>query len=76
MVAVACSIMTDRRSTLLVQELIRSFERVSEFASDYQGLPEEECKAVLLCARGLIRDLESHCVERRHQHNNLGKRAA
>jgi len=68
--------MADRRSTPLVQELIHAFERVSEFASDHKGLPEGECEAVLWCARELIRDLESHCVERRHQHDNLGKRAA
>jgi hypothetical protein len=67
---------TDRKSTLLVQELIRSFEGVSEFASDHKGLPEEECEAVLFCARELIRDLESHCAERHHQHDNVGKRAA
>lgn len=68
--------MKERGPTLLIQELIRTFERVSEFASDHKGLPEAECEAVLFCARELIRDLESHCVERRHQHDILGKRAA
>ena len=38
--------------TLLVQELIRAFEKVSEFASDHNGLPDQECEAVLFCARG------------------------
>ena len=74
MVAVACRM--DRRSTLLVQELIRAFENVSEFAAHHKGLPEDECEAALFCARELIRDLESHCVERRHQHDPLTKRAA
>jgi hypothetical protein len=37
----------DRPMTLLVQELIRAFEKVSEFASDHNGLPEQECEAVL-----------------------------
>lgn len=68
--------MENRRVTLLVQELIRAFERVSEFASDHKGLPEAECEAVLFCARELIRDLESHCGERNHQHEGPQKRAA
>ena len=51
-----------RPVTLLVQELIRAFEKVSEFASDYNGLPEQECEAVLFCARELMRDLESHRI--------------
>ena len=66
----------DRPVTLLVQELIRAFEKVSEFASDHNGLPEQECEAVLFCARELIRDLESHCAERNHQHDESQKRAA
>jgi len=68
--------MTDRRSTPLVRELIRAFEEVNQFASHYKGLPEDECEAVLFCARELIRDLESHCEERHHQHDVLAKRAA
>jgi hypothetical protein len=47
----------DRPVTLLVQELIRAFEKVSEFASDHNGHPDQECEAVLYCARELIRDL-------------------
>ena len=66
----------DRPVTLLVQELIRAFEKVSEFASDHNGLPERECEAVLFCARELIWDLESHCAERNHQHEESQKRAA
>jgi hypothetical protein len=66
----------DRSSTRLVQELIRAFEKVSEFASHHKGLPEDECEAALFCAHELIRDLESYCVERRHQHHPLTKRAA
>ena len=68
--------MTDRRSAVLVQELLRAFEGVSELASHYKGLREEECEAVLFCARELIRDLESHCEERHHQHDRLAKRVA
>ena len=66
----------DRPVTLLVLELIRAFEKVSEFASDHNGLPDEECEAVLFCARELIRDLEAYCVERNHQHHDSQKRAA
>ena len=68
--------MTDREATVLVQELVRAFESVREFASHHKGLREEECEAVLLCAHDLIRDLESHCEERRHQHEKSGHRAA
>ena len=68
--------MTDRPATLLVQELVRAFERVSEFVSQHKGLREEECEAILYCARELIRDLEAHCEERHHQHDKSGKRAA
>ena len=67
---------TEHPATLLVQELRRAFERVSEFAAHHKGLREEECEAVLACAYELIRDLESHCGERRHEHNQVGKRAA
>jgi hypothetical protein len=67
---------TDRPATLLVQELRCAFERVSDFASHHKGLREEECEAVLSCAYELIRALESHCAERRHEHDQLGKRAA
>lgn len=68
--------MTDRPATLLVQELVRAFEKVSEFVSHHKGLREEECEAVLYCAHELIRDLEAHCKERRHQHAKSGKQAA
>ena len=66
----------DRPVTLLVQELIRAFEEVSEFASDHNGLREQECETVLFCARELIRGLEAYCVERNHQHHDSQKRAA
>ena len=68
--------MTEREATLLVQELRHAFERVREFALHHKGLREEECEAVLSCAHELIRDLEAHCEERRHQHEMLSKRAA
>ena len=68
--------MTDRQAAVLVQELVRAFESVREFVSHHKGLREEECEAVLLCAHELIVHLESHCGERRHQHDTLGKRAA
>ena len=68
--AVASGPMTDRRSTL-VQDLIGAFARVSEFASDHKGLPEDECEAVLFCARELIRDIEQHCRERHHKQDSL-----
>ena len=63
-------------STLLVQDLIEAFERVSAFASDHKGLPEDQCEAVLFCARELIQDLEQFCRERHHNHDSLLKRAA
>ena len=66
----------DRPVTFLVQELIRPFEKVSEFASNHKGLPGQECEAVLFCARELIWDLESHCAERNHQHDDSQKCAA
>ena len=68
--------MTDRPATLLVQEFLRAFEKLREFASHHKGLREEECEAVLLCAHELIVDLESHCGERRHQHDKSDQRAA
>lgn len=73
--AVASEPMKDRRSTL-VQGLIGAFERVSEFASNHKGLPEDECEAVLFCARELIREIDQHCRDRHHKHDRVMKHAA
>ena len=73
--AVASELMKDQRSTL-VQDLIGAFERVSEFASSHKGLPEDECEAVLFCARELIREIEQHCEDRHHKHGSVMKHAA
>ena len=44
---------------------------MSEFASNHEGLPEDECEAVVFCARELIGDIEQHCRERHHKHDSL-----
>ena len=67
--------MKDRRATL-VHDLIGAFERVSEFVSNHKGLPEDECEAVLFCARELIREIEQHCRESHHKHDGVMENAA
>ena len=52
----------DRRLSPQVQELIRASENVIGFASDNNGLREEDCEAVLFYARELIREIQPQCV--------------
>jgi hypothetical protein len=66
----------DRRLTLPVQELIRAHERLIGFATNYNGLPEDDCEAVLFYSRELIREVEMLCAERHHKHDSLAKRVA
>ena len=44
----------DRPVTLLVQELIRAFEEVSEFASDHNGLPEQVLKKLSAISNRIV----------------------
>ena len=48
-----------RTLSLPVQELIRATERVIVFATNHQGLPEEDFEAVLSCAHELRHDIKS-----------------
>jgi hypothetical protein len=65
----------DRRLSPQVQDLIRASENVIGFASDNNGLREEDCEAVLFYAHELIREIQPQCVEH-HQHETVKKRIA
>lgn len=49
----------NRTLSLPIQELIRVSERVTVFATNHKGLPEEDFEAVLSCAHELIHDIKS-----------------
>ena len=66
----------ERKLSLPVQDLVRTIERLSQFAANHKGLPEDDCEAVLVYSRKLISDIEEYCVERNHKHNSLEKWAA
>ena len=65
----------ERTLSLPVQQLIHASERVIAFVANHNGLPKDDCEAVLLYAYGLIREIEPHYMER-HQHDTLNKRVA
>jgi hypothetical protein len=54
--------------SLPVQEFIRASERIFGFASNHNGLPEDDWEAVLLNACELIREIEPYGMES-HQHD-------
>lgn len=66
----------DRKLSLPVQELVRAHERLIRFASDHDGLPEDDCEAVLFLNGELRREIEKLCAERHHKHDSLAKRVA
>ena len=66
----------NRKLSLPVQELIRAHERLMVFASDHDGLPEDDCEAVLFFNGELRREIEKLCPERHHTDDSLAKRVA
>lgn len=60
--------------SLPVKEFIRASERLSVFAANHKGLPEDDCEAVWFHTLELIQEIEQHCMER-HRHD-IYKRAA
>lgn len=65
----------DRLLSLPAQEFVRACERIGQFASNHKGLDEDDCEAIKLHARELLRDVLSNCAEH-HQHDTSQERAA
>ena len=66
----------DRRLTLPVQELIRAHDILIGVATNHNGLPEDDCEAVLFYSGELVREIDKLWEERHQKHESLAKRVA